>query len=344
MTTNREIEVRIRELARTAEVPSPSERQLDRILARRGRGERITLPRPGSLRRSLWWLGPVAAAAGLLVLVRSSLHEAPERAAASLPDTVAAAEAGFLLPAPLMAQASGHPRFPTLRSLSGASLKPGRWFYSSWRAQRTVQPGDTLYGYGVATATWQDRPAWLVLNGRRLPSGAIEWRDSLWLTRDSLVPLFRIGHFGENGRIEQTWRDGDVLTGETVNGYTAWRRRPIVDPTRNPAEGVTIQWYQFLATLQSGELGPGWKRSLEMPFGVLQQNTYTFFLDLEVLGPETITVPAGTFECWKVALGRGPNAHHLWADRRTGWIIARSATLHDRERYRQELVYGEAGE
>ena len=297
-------------------------------------------------RRSRWVVAGLTAAAVVTALLYRTDRAGPRSAEMPPParsDTSLRGDemGGFFLPAPLMAQVSAEPRYQRLAPPGGERLKPGRWFYNSPMLQRQLQPSDTLFGNGIERATWQGQPAWLTLGGRRLPSGRIEWRDSLWLSRDSLLPLFRVGGFGDNGRIEQTWRDGHVLTGETVNGYTSWRSRPIVDPDRNPAEGVSIKWYQFLATLQSGELGPGWRRSLEVPFRVLQNNALSYFLDLQVFGEETVTVPAGTFECWKVGIGEEYQGHLLWVDKQRGWIVAQSSVWGGRERYRQVLGGGE---
>ena len=350
MTSDPGLEARLRALAGAEEPPMTTTATVDRIITRRARGERVALPIEPPRRRPGWLvLGAAAAVVASVLLYRTDgdtgVPVAPLPPAS--PDTglEVSSMGGFMLPAPLLAQATREPRYPRVAATGGERLRPGRWFYSSPMLDRTYQPGDTTFGFAIRHAVLDGQPSWLYLGGRRLPSGAIDWSlDSLWLSADSLRPLREVKQVGDHGRVEKIYRADEVLIGETVNGYTAWRNRPIADPRRSPAEGNTVHWYQFVATLQSGELEVGWQRSLEMPFFVLTGNRWSYYLDLRVVAAETITVPAGRFDCWKVVIGPGETGHTLWVEQRRGWIVAQSSTQGGRERYRQELVWGEDGE
>ena len=346
MTDHSDTEARLRALADQEPQPRTSDAVLHGILARRAAGERVTLPAAPPRRFPVWLLAG-AAAAVLATLVVSRAGREPRQAAApqtATPDTMLQVTemGGFFLPEPLLAQATAEPRYERVPASGGERLRPGQWFYTSPMRDRPYLPSDTAYGVAIERSTWDGHPAWLTLGGRLLPSGKVVWgQDSLWLTSDSLRPLREVKRIGENGRVEKTYRENEVLIGETVNGYTSWRNRPIVDPNRNPAEGVPDHWYQFVATIQSGGLSLGWRRSLEMPFVVRHGPGWGYFLDMEVVRAETVTVPAGRFECWKVVLGREDQGSALWVDKESGWIVARSSFWDGRERYRQDLVRGE---
>lgn len=350
MTSDHDIESRLRRLTDTDPLPAAAEAELETILARRARGERVALPiEPPRSGRSIRWIAAgLAAAAVVAVAVLTEPTSPAQRTSRFRPpplaDTVPLTDGmgGLLFPAPLLAQATREPRYAPVEPEQGERLRPGRWFYTSPMLGRQFQPQDTAIGFAIERTVWESRAAWLILGGRRFPSGAVDWgRDSLWLTWDSLRPLREVKRIGESTRIEKTWREQEVLIGETVSGFTSWRNRPIIDPLRNPAEGIPVHWYQFVATIQSGKLSPGWRRSLEMPFLVREGPGWGYYLNLEVVREESVTVPAGRFDCWKVVIGREDNGHQIWVEKQRGWIVAQSTVWGGRDRYRQELVAGQ---
>ena len=349
MTPDPELEARLRALADADAPPVTTTDAVEHIVQRRARGERVALPTEPPRRRPGWLvLGAAAAVVASVLLYRTDgdtgVPVAPLPPAA--PDTglEVSSMGGFMLPAPLLAQATREPRYPRVAATGGERLRPGRWFYNSPMLDRPPQPGDTSYGYAIERTTLEGAPAWLALGGRRLGTGRIEWGDSTWLSHDSLQPLLRHAQLFGGARVEEIYRQDEVLIGETLNGYTSWRHRSLLSNHRS-TEGFPIRWYDFLAAVQNGELEVGWRRSLDVPFLVLKDGKpATHYLDLEVFRAETVTVPAGTFECWKVGIGREDQGHMLWVDRRRGWIVAQSSTWGGRERYRQELVWGEDGE
>ncbi len=349
MTPDPELEARLRALADTEEPPGTTDAAVARIVARRAQGERVALP-TASPRRMPGWLVAGAAAVLLLGVALVQTDRQPRAGlpapGPAAPDTAlqVSSMGGFMLPAPLLAQATPEPRYPRVGATSGERLRPGRWFYNSPMLDRPYQPGDTVYGYAIERTTFEGAPAWLALGGRRLADGRAQWNDSTWLAHDSLKPLQRHAQLHGGARVEEIYREDEVLIGETLNGYTSWRHRSLL-PDRRAPEGFPIHWYDFLAALQSGELEIGWRRSLDVPFLVLKDGKpATHYLDLEVFRAESITVPAGTFGCWKVGIGREDDGIALWVDQRRGWIVAQSSTWGGRERYRQELVWGEDGE
>jgi hypothetical protein len=345
MNTDPELEARLRALAEQEPQPRTSDAVLHGILARRAAGERITLP-VAAPRRFPVWLFAGAAAAVLVALVFSRTTRELQQVAAfppSTPDTALQVTemGGFLLPAPLMAQATREPRYQRVPESGGDRLRPGRWFYTQRGLGRLTNVGDTLSAYGIARSTYQGADAWIFLGGRRFPDGRTDWSDTTWLSRDSLRPYARVARIGESGRIEETWREDGVLIGETVNGYTAWRTRPHRYPGFVTTEGAPMRWHQLLARLQTADMAPGWKGSLAIP-GVMVDGRHQMFLDVAVIREEIIEVPAGKFDCWKVGLGREEkNGLFFWVSKDRGWLVAIGATWDGVQRYGQVLVEGE---
>ncbi len=345
MTDHSDTPARLRALADQEPQPRTSDAVLHGILARRAAGERVTLP-AAPPRRFPVWLFAGAAAAVLVTLVVSRAGREPRPAATpptATPDTMLLVTemGGFLLPAPLLAQATREPRYQQLDDPVGQGLRPGRWFYTQRGLDRVARAGDTLIAYGIARSTWQGADAWIFLGGRKFPDGRTDWSDTTWLSHDSLRPYARVARLGESGRIEETWRNDGVLIGETVNGYTAWRTRPHTYPGFVTTEGAPMRWHQLLARLQSANMAPGWKGSLAIP-GVMVDGRYQMFLDVAVIRDEIIDVPAGKFDCWKVGLGREEkNGLFFWVSKDRGWLVAVGATWDGVQRYGQVLVEGE---
>jgi hypothetical protein len=225
-----------------------------------------------------------------------------------------------------MAEISTHPRFQTLRDPSGLRLKPGRWFYR----QTSPIPGSNprgVSGWAISRGEYQGRPAWLFLWGSGPNPEAVAWADTMWMTRDSLREIARVGRLGDGGRVEEIYSDDGVMIGETHNGYTSWTGRTRRSYSHEVKGGAIIRPYSLLTTFLTTDLGPEWKGSLEFPGVYLDGSTLRHYLDVAVVRAEMVTVPAGHFDCWKVGLGREGNGFFFWVDKANGWIVKEEADV-----------------
>jgi hypothetical protein len=326
MSPETELETRLRALREQESPRMDTSAAIDLILARRARGERVALPVEARRRvgQRHWIILTAAAAALLLVLVPVARDRTPP--APAMPDTASTSSSASLLPAPLFAQTTRSPIYPVLDEPLGLRLKPGRWYYHFILGEGVPGPRDTLIVAVIEQTTYQGQPAWRFLGGRRFSSGPLFTRDTIWTTRDSLRILGRVAQIGPDARIEETYDDSSVLRGETHGGFTAWQRRPIHQPEGPDGNGVPIRWYQFAAALQTARLSADWKASVEFRGLIFDGERSRDYLNIAVLGEETITVPAGRFDCWKVGIGGehldADDGIFFWISKDRGWIVA----------------------
>lgn len=272
------------------------------VRARRAAGERgdrtrLAPPKPKSRR----WAVIGIAAALLLVATLYPMYDMEPRRLANTPPGSAA----LFLPDPLLGQTTRTPMYPVVDEPLGLRLKPGRWFYRY--SMNGAMRSDSLTVNAIERAEYQGRPAWQFLSGRASADGpAISW-DTVWTTRDSLRILARVAQMTPSDRLIETYSDSEVLRGETHGGYTAWQSRPLRTPNGPDGNGVSIRWYQFAAALQTARLSADWKASVEFRGVIFENGGTRDYLNVAVVGEERVSLPAGEFDCWKVALG-GPTA------------------------------------
>lgn len=317
-----ELERRVRDLFRTGPVPTPSEQQMQTILARRLAGERMTLPLdPSTLdRRLVRSLLVTAAAACILLLVPIVCSRNP----GSGQDEATPGGRENLVNS-LYAQASDHPTFPIIRATR--PLPRGSWRYALVDED---SPGDTASAWrqDLSTARYegQERYVWYYGKGGRLT-------DTLWLDQESLRPVARVSATAVGTQVTQIFQDASVLNGvRTAAGMTEWRSVPLdslgprlIGGGRLQADfydtpGVIALWRpQLAATLGAAELAIGWRGSMEAisaPMGM----AIHFWLNLEVVGEDTVTVPAGRFATWKLQVGKQPG-YYAWVSKDRQWLV-----------------------
>lgn len=312
-----DIEGRLQLLGTTRLAPAAEPRLLERALAARAAGARVELPEthePPRTRLPWLFLGGLAAGiAALLQLDRPALPPAPAVAAPTA--------AASILPGGLSIPFSSRPLYKPVADPLGDELKAGRWDYA------TVVPAGAPAGprqrlaIAFERGTREGKPVWLFLSGGWSRDTLTDWRDSVWVTADSLRTLAR-WHQLPNGHVEEIYRNGEILIGETTNGYTHWY-------TRAPGRGWTvplageIQWHYLLATLQTAKLSVGWSGSFGFMSPMAYEGRSWSYLNIRVTREDTQTVPAGTFDCWKLVMGvEDVGGIQLWVSKREGWLVA----------------------
>jgi hypothetical protein len=268
MLTDQELERRIRHVAGLLEAPVPSQRQLELILERRRRGERVIMsgPAAGRGRMTIRWIARVSAvavaAALLLFFIAPRLATRPSGTVG----TRTLAAPSVFAAEPLAAQVSGSPSFATMEAAKGLRLRPGRWTYSA-EPDAATHPGDTLFVYSVEPSEYAGAPAWLLLAGKQVKDHPPFFTDSTWVTRNGLELL----------------------------GYHA----PAVEEQWQPLPALV------LAVLQAADLSADSAISVPITRPSDDSVAVRFWVNLRIHGEEVIEVPAGRFTCWKVSLHRG---------------------------------------
>jgi hypothetical protein len=341
---NDELEQRIRD-AMTNDETLPHSDLWAGIGTRRQAGDRVTLPLDRVQRRLL----PVLAWSGLaaaILLALMPLVERPgvEQPTHSVPTGPAPrGEPNFLFPGSLMAQVSATPRY-SARVGSGADRRPGKWTHGRFEHGELRE----TYSYELTRSTYQDQPAWLILSSMSRLGRSWSVSDSTFASIDSMQPLLRIGHTG-GARIEQTYRKDDILTGVTRNGYTSWSTVPQRDPSLPFGGGSLFRPSEMSVRLMAADLGEGWKGSIPLPSSS-EQGIAPLWLNLVVDGSETLTVPAGTFETWRLRTvfrnwplkpydsEHPPEGIYFWVSKDKRWLVQMSLVSRAGERDDTPLV------
>lgn len=302
---------------RNLPAPEPSPDLLERILRSRARGVRVTL----RTRRVVpWrWLGTAAAVAflvlgGVLVFI-------PKQTVVSQPKY----------------------RLVTADMLDLSRMTAGVWSYQS---QTTT--GDTLNQPSggtrirVTRATYAGKPAWMVNTAKR--KSFTTWGnygDTTYLDASSLRPVYFIA---VSDRFRTRWRfvqefshDSGHESIEVSSPRFSSRRGDVAFPFPSNALFVN-DWFidQLLAVLPALPLSHGWHGSLYQVAFISQPDARKVApLDIRVTGTERVTVPAGRFDCWRLAVDVRiwdvqPERFVVWVSQTNGWVVKTRTVESDR--------------
>lgn len=203
--------------------------------------------------------------------------------------------------------------------IDGSRIEPGRYEYR----QRIVLLGQTveLSSFrSVEPGSLQGRAVWIVVEETRTPEGPA--LDSTYADRDSMSPLRRVVLQGDQ-RVELMFGTGHVR-----GHYTGPESMPIDIPLEEPV----LDGGALVAAIQTLPLALEFTTTLRT---LSLQNQAAVSLQLAVEAIETVTVPAGDFESWRVRLTPDTGgASVVWIER---------APPHRVIRTESEMAVGGAG-
>jgi hypothetical protein len=321
---------RLRNAARAIPVPLAPTSLIDRIIAERAHGKRITLPGdvfPSRLAR-LRVMGLLLAAAVIVAVTVVTLPRHRTSASVADTDAVSSVEQVFVsagvLPRSAFAQAStATPTAPPLTTINGDALRPGvhgyriQWIDSQGRA---VPLGEGTIR--IVDAVVDGTPAWRVEHIARLIEAGGQRRteqETLYVSRRELRPLTRVVQVIPYRRFSQiTIRQrfvGDSVLGEmTTDGGV---RRPIarrLSPTFGPYLSDALAPF----VLEGVPLSSRWRASVSIVGWAVVPNDVFFPATLEVLGEDRLSTTSGVFDCWKLRAIAGPERRIEWVRKSDG--------------------------
>lgn len=198
--------------------------------------------------------------------------------------------------------------------LSPPALRGGQFVYQMTLEQNA---GTTILGTRTVTVSisnYAGTPAWLLLDTKLLDASLDT--DSLYVDLSSLTPL-HLNSIQNSARLALEFR-GDTAFGGT-SGPPG--RRSIVATV--PA--VTFINSAMLETvLRLLPLSPSWEDSALTFTASLGANA-TVPTRLSVIGEDRVRLPAGTFDCWVVAVHAGDTARGMYWVTKQDPIVVRSA-------------------
>lgn len=348
MSTGHDENAAERELAAKAaqiEPPPLGRNTLARIVARRASGERIDLPTgdvpraPQLSRRVVLAMMAAAAAAVVAVAIAnrhrptsqyeamrtSALLQSPVdsscgsyRAAADTSALGRLADAAFGVAVACGAEPVPSPPI----SVDGSQITPATLVYGS----RTVTDG----------AFTSEHAQTIYTIGRRNESGAPTLQatrtgplitrvsvDTLTVSMHDLLPLHWVSWY-------VTQRPVGILRADFDSSSVAFRLTGRVDtagrfPYTQAPGRLPWEWTKILV-IPALRLAPGWHGTIQLaaPYHPHVHREFTqswATIPLRVIGRETISVPAGTFDCWKLESGPPDDASHLWVSVRQHFVV-----------------------
>lgn len=318
---------------RTLPAPEPPERLLSRILASRAAGERVVLPvnASASPRRILRYTAAAAAMVGVWWVGSKALESRAERRG-EIPPSWVLGGAPFV-PAAVFGQERAQPvrlpRYPLIAQIRPRRVHAGSWTYEG----RTIADGVFTTSHGtprtiiIAAGSLEGRPVWVVTTSMLL--------DTVFVNRVTLRPLRHVSPMRHSHLLQQYSQDSvaEVLH---LGPPPKERERTLRGAAILPDSGtgpMLVSWspYSLEVLTQGLPLDRGWRGSVYSANWVTATPRIPAFttLDLRVTGTERVTVPAGTFDCWRLEVREGEDKSVLWVSEDNGWLVMRRHTSSD---------------
>lgn len=319
-------------LAGTPPLDPPAD-LLARILASRASGKRVRLPNGGSKWRVR--IVAIAATVAAIVALADSIDRGRGGGEPGARDLYTDLLGGALWSPSVGTAQEAHkapspPRYPLIANFDASRVVGGRWTYEGRTTTDGLHTGATSRVAITASARrLDDLPVWLVTTQRtRAPDAA----DSLFVSQATLRPV----RFAINGRNSRTYVE-QLYSGDSVHetiDVTGRRERHFrgVAALPGPREAALIPFVPFDVNLtllsQALALNRRWRGSVYALGLVSPPSRMPPFtpVDLRVIGRDRVTVPAGTFDCWKLEVIRrsyagGESRSHMWMSRDHQWVV-----------------------
>jgi hypothetical protein len=295
--------------------PKPSELVLSRALASRSGGLRVILPSEAEAHRASGGrrfasIAPVVAAAAVLLLLMYGRERGPDAhsinellLAGWMPRTAEAAQKSVAL------GAVSHVLQPL------AATYQRRFIDST--ASRVTGAGllDVRVARAGAANTWILTSAWHDLTAIDDMQNARVWAESLTVAGSTLAPVSRAVHVTPYRRfaginIRQTFQGDSVIGEMTLTASDT--RRPIARDLRAQrgriiaGEVASPLYFMGVPLFAGAEF-----EASVLGWAVVDRDVFTS-MHMRVVGSDPIETPAGTFDCWKIAITAGNSAHFHW--------------------------------
>jgi len=304
--------------------PEAASELRERILMSRAGGRRVDLPVD---RTAPWRLRLLIAAAAVVAIVAiadrvQQGRDGPQEGGQGLyshlfgggpwsPSVGAAQEASKV---PTL------PRYPLIVDFDPSGVVGGTWTYETWTTTDDIITGKTgSITMSASAVLLEGTTAWLVTTARGANVG-----DSLFVSRETLRPL-RHTINGPKSRFHVVQRYSADSVHETID-WMGPNERHLRSAARLPGirEAPLLTYIDLNLLAQALPLDRDWSGSVYV-VGLISLGTRFFPIDVRVIGRDRVAVPAGTFDCWKVAvIERHANLEFrtlLWVNRDRHFIV-----------------------
>ncbi|MDQ3520408.1 MAG: DUF3108 domain-containing protein, partial [Gemmatimonadota bacterium] len=205
-----------------------------------------------------------------------------------------------------------------ISGVDGSRLKPGHFIFERRLVDSAGRSKTTSRGVvDIALASYDGLPAWRLAQSW---TDSIVELDTIFVDHDNLRPIGRVS------RVRPYLSYAEIVVrqhfvGDSVLGWMHTDRtfgRPIrrrLPPASGPYLSSEALAPFFLETVN---LTTGWRGTLSIVGWAVVQNDAYFPVALRVVGDERITVPGGTFDCWRIAIASGNASVDFWVRKSDG--------------------------
>ena len=304
------------------ETPDPRPQLLDRILESRAASVRVILPDPivGRTSMAKRTIAAIVVAAALL-LVSLPLMRIGRTGNEIVASSAFFAREAFAHPV----DRTGRPALAPIAFSRPSAIRPLALEVSRRvRAATGEVVSESTDSLVVVASAVDGAPAWRVTSRRRevVRSQRRVTSETLYVARADLGMLRRAVHVTPYSRFDriniQQRFHGDSVTGRmTTDGPSIGAGRPIarrLQPELAPFLSDAFAPIALMATPVSAT----WTGSATLlGWAVIDRDVVTP-IELRVTGEERITVPAGTFDCWRVSIRIGRQEISYWMRKSDG--------------------------
>jgi len=310
-------------------VPEPAENLFDRIAASRQSGARVILPDVGAAHPASHTriVVPAALIAALLLIVlpfRSSSPPANQGEATSLTRFAMEWISGSVALAQPDASRSSRNGTPLVFAHPERFTAKRIEYSKTWRDSSLKEIGHARGTLSVTPVVSGGVPSWLVVarnDGVRSGKPRLTV-DTVVIARDNLRPLRHVAIEQPYSRYSQI-RIDQVFSGDSISGSMHAKRPTTGDAVRSISRRVS-EAHPFLidglgpVVLSAVDLHPGWRASASMIGWAVRDDDVVMHIDMNVERSETITVPAGKFDCWRLAIRFAGGSVTYWVRKSDG--------------------------
>ncbi len=305
---------------------------ISRVIAERGRGQRAILPTDDGKERPRRVAIPLVAAAVALVVaglaltyVRGTRLEKREASISEpraflgsmifLPNVASAAEP------PTRPEAFKHPVAFDGRKLKPVYLEFER-YSTNLAGRRTVAARGSLHVSPASSGAWKVERDWTGISEdgtsqlrHEVESALVSRRELKLISREiHVMPFLKYSRINVDQRF-----NGDSISGRmtTEGGDSRGIARPI-------GQSLAEKYAPFITEaiapvlMRTVVLRPDWSGSFSIVGWAVRKEDVMFPLTLRVIGSERVTVPAGTFDCWKMTITLQGHDIAYWARKSDG--------------------------
>ena len=255
-----------------------------------------------------------------------------------------------LLPEAALAQGGNARHLAPIGVPDGSRLQPGQWVYQwtptghqgeEWLSRMT----DTVT---IRRGSHRGEPVWLVTQRVGLVTGKGRL-DSLYLRLADLRPLRHalvasiLDEFRRAGAIDferDSMRWQFVLPG----GFIPPRDTVVTAPLLAEFAGVGPELPLLLSGIQFAKTWTGAVSMLlpSIDWSGRESPVHVYWINLRVTGRERVTVPAGSFDCWRISESIAGHEDQgavadLWVDTRSGALVKEEPHGVSNSPHRREL-------